>query len=139
MHLRNVINPNYGVKRQTPTNLVLCGDLGLQHNSGDRIDLHVLLTENSPNVRLIPIITNVMRPTGLMHGSIALVDRGIRPRENSIVMVRYNGVEVIRHLKKKEGKWLLVADDPRVEDLIIGEEDTVENLGVVTSVIILLK
>ena len=138
MHLRNVINPNYGVKRHTPTNLVSCGDEGLLRESGDRVDLHVLLTGNSPHVRLFPISSNIMRPTGLMRGSIAVVDRGMQPKADSVVMVRYNGIEVIRHLKKQNGVWKLLADDPRVEELTIGENDIVEKLGVVTASITIL-
>lgn len=126
----------HGIKRNIPRNLVVAGDSGLQHKSGDLIDLHVFLTKNSTSVRLIPIITNAMRASGLFHGSIALVDRSIRPKENSIVMVRYNGFEIIRHLRKSAGLWRLVADDPRIEEIVIDENDTVENLGVVTTAII---
>lgn len=138
MYPGKVLKPNLEINRRKPTNLVLSGDIGLTRESGDLIDLHVLLTDNSPHVRLIPIVTNVMRPSGLMHGSIAVVDRGIQPRANSIVMVRFNGTEVIRHLKKKDGIWKLVADDPREEQLLITDEDIVEKLGVVTASITLL-
>jgi len=128
----------HGIKRKTQKNLVLVGDSGLLHKSGDLIDLHVFLTKNSIHVRLIPIVTNAMRISGLFPGSFALVDRSLRPKENSIVMVRYNGFEIIRHLRKSAGLWRLVADDPRIEEIIIGEHDTVENLGTVTSSIITL-
>lgn len=128
----------HGIKRKTPKNLVLVGESGLLHKSGDLIDLHVFLTKNSIHVRLVPINTNAMRASGLFQGSIALVDRSIKPKQNSIVMVRYNGFEIIRHLKKSAGLWRLVADDPRIEEIVIVENDTVERLGVITAAIIII-
>jgi SOS-response transcriptional repressor LexA len=122
--------------RHQPKHLIESGDSGLLRESGDKIDLHVLLTNNSPQVRLVPIRTNIMRVSGLHRGAIALVDRSISPSANSLVHVRYNGDEVIRRLIKTDGIWKLIADDPRVEDLIITEDDFVERLGVVTASII---
>lgn len=127
------------IKRTEPRKLIDGGDLGLIRESGDGVDLHVLLTENSVHVRLVRVMTNAMRPSGLHQGGIAIVDRGMRTKEGQIVHVRFNGDEIIRRLIKRAGQWLLVADDPRIAELLITDDDIVEKLGTVTSGIILIK
>lgn len=126
------------IRRIDPRNLVDGGDLGLRRESGDGVDLHSLLTENSVHVRLVRVMTNAMRPSGLHHGGIAVVDRGKPTRAGQIVHVRFNGDEIIRRLTKRDGQWFLVADDPRISEILITEEDIVEKLGIVTAGIILI-
>ncbi|NCT74904.1 MAG: hypothetical protein GXC78_10250 [Chitinophagaceae bacterium] len=79
-----------------------------------------------------------MRASGLHHGGIAIVDRAKRTQSNCIVHVRFNGDEIIRRLIKRAGQWWLVADDPRIDEVLITEEDIVEKLGIVTAAIILM-
>lgn len=113
-------------------NFVQVGD-GLYSNDGDRVDLHRLLTKSSPNVILMPIVSNLMRASGLLHGGIAIVDQAKRPFQDCIVAVRLNGVAIIRRLRKRANMWVLITDDPREEEIIIRENDTVEKIGVITS------
>jgi SOS-response transcriptional repressor LexA len=115
------------------------GDTGLQRPNGDCIDLHALLTGNSIQVRLVRVITNSMRVSGLHHGSISVVDRGTPIKGGNIVHVRYNGGEIMRRLVKSAGQWFLQADDPRIEDVLISEDDIVERLEAVTAVIIFIQ
>ncbi|MCF1715376.1 S24 family peptidase [Flavihumibacter sp. RY-1] len=124
------------IRRVDPRKLVDAGDSGLIRQNGDHVDLHALLTENSVSVRLVRVCTNSMRPSGLHQGGIAIVDRGKPTKDGQIVHVRYNGDEIIRRLRKRAGQWFLVADDPRIDDLFISDEDFVEKLGVVTAGII---
>lgn len=126
------------IVRSSPRKLVDKGDSGLCWDSGDSIDLHNFLTQNSLHVRLVRIVTNAMRPSGLHPGGIAIVDRGKPTKEGQIVHLRYNGHEVIRRLIKRAGQWFLVADDPRIDELLITDDDMVEKLGVITAGIVFL-
>lgn len=126
------------VTRSSPRKLVDRGDSGLQWDSGDSVDLHTLLTQNSVQVRLVKVVTNAMRPSGLHPGGIALVYRGRPTKEGQVAHVRYNAHEVIRRLIRRAGQWFLVADDPRIGELLITKDDIVEKLGVVTAGIVLL-
>ena len=127
------------IRRTEPRKLVDGGDTGLQRPNGDCIDLHALLTGNSVQVRLVRVITNSMRVSGLHHDSIAVVDRGKPIIAGNIVHVRYNGDEIMRRLVKRAGQWFLQADDPRIQDVHISEDDIVERLGVVTAAIIFIE
>lgn len=120
---------NHKIKRNPPKHLVMMGESGLMHESGDLIDLHVLLTKNSPHIVLVPVITNIMRGSGLSHGSIAIVDRGQRPKNGSLIWVRYNGDLIFRKLTKHGDCWFLTADDLKCSDLNIHNND-VQLIGV---------
>lgn len=129
---------NHKIKRNPPKHLVMMGESGLMHESGDLIDLHVLLTNNSPNVVLVPVVTNIMRASGLSHGSIAIVDRGQRPQNGSLIWVRYNGHPIIRKLLKQGDCWYLTADDKKNADLPLSNCNT-DLIGTVTGSILLLR
>lgn len=108
----------------------MMGESGLMHDSGDLIDLHVLLTNNSPNVVLVPVVTNIMRASGLSHGSIAIVDKDRRPKNGSLIWVRYNGDTIIRKLLKQGDFWYLKADETKYYDLPIANNN-LNLLGVI--------
>jgi SOS-response transcriptional repressor LexA len=116
----------------------MMGESGLMHESGDLIDLHVLLTNNSPNVVLVPVVTNIMRASGLTHGSIAIVDRGQRPKNGNLIWVRYNGHPIIRKLLKQGDCWYLTADNKKNADLPLSNCNT-DLIGTVTGCILLLR
>ncbi len=107
----------------------------MQHRSGDKVDLHALLTNHSPSVSLVPIHSNLMRVSGLHHGAIAVVDTSLKYRQGKIVVVRFNGDVIIRKLDKKNGRWCFIADDPREPILFVDEYSSIEKLGVVTHAI----
>ena len=73
------------------------------------------------------------------HGSIAVVDRGKPIKAGNMVHVRYNGDEIIWRLITRAGEWLYRPDDPRIQELLISEDDIVERLGTVTAVIIFIQ
>lgn len=106
------------------------GLLGRDDEHG--IDLHALLTDHKPSVSLMAVHTNIMKASGLPHGSIAVIDRSLKPEKGRVVAVRYNNGVVIRRLDHRAGLWCLVSDDPREDTLFITEDDVVERLGTVT-------
>lgn len=110
--------------------LVLEGDF-LYRPCGAKIDTHTLITGNSTNVNIMPVVTNIMRASGLFHGGLITVNKAVDPSDGKIVAVRYNGDLIIRHLKRKDGAWYLIADDPRVPPIKITRGDTVERIGTV--------
>jgi|GEM_PF-2475796 len=112
--------------------LVVLGNGCLSYENNPKVDLHELITGNRSYIDLMPVHTNIMRPSGLMHGSIAVLDKSREPRPGLLVAVRFNGDIIFRKLEKINGRWCLKADDPRVHPLFITEADTVERLGVIT-------
>jgi SOS-response transcriptional repressor LexA len=104
----------------------------LQHETGDHIDLHNMLTGHKHSIHLMPVHTNTMRNSGLHPGGYILVDTNIKPVKGSIVVVRYNDAIVVRRLIKPLTIWQLVADDPREEKLFLTEFAEYSLIGVVT-------
>lgn len=116
------------------------GDTGLMRENGDCVDLHALPTGNLVQVRLVKVITNSMRVSGLQHhSSIAVVDRGKPIKAGNIVHVRYNGDEIMRRLVRRAGQWFLQADGPTIHDVVISEDDIVERLSVIIAAIIFIQ
>lgn len=99
---------------------------------GEGIDLHDMLTGHKHSIRIMPIHTNIMRASGLLHGGFVLVDTTAKPVKGNIVAVQYNGATVIRRLEKSLTRWALVADDPREQKLLLTEFSEYKLLGVIT-------
>ncbi len=75
--------------------------------SGDKIDLHEFLTNHRPPAKLFPVQSNEMRACGLFRDSFAVIDRALPLAIGKIVVVRIDGIVVMRRLMKKiiAGAW----------------------------------
>lgn len=111
---------------------VLTAEGYLEWQSGDQIDLHNLLTEHKQSVNLTRMETGILRTSGVLAGSILVVDKSKQPQSGNMVYVRYNGDLVIRRLVKENNGWVLRSDDPREPVLPVNSYVEIEKLGVVT-------
>jgi len=87
------------------------------------------------SIYMMPVHTNLMRPSGLQHGNMAVVDKARKPVLKDLVAVRFNGDVIMRRLDKRQGRWCFVADDLREPILYIRQDDKVERLGVIVDTI----
>jgi SOS-response transcriptional repressor LexA len=125
-------NPTEGHK--TSGRIVEWADGEMRHDVDEfnGVDLHKALTKNSPNYALLAVIGNYMRPSGLLPKGWVIVDKSRKPKLGEVVAVRIDGCTIIRTLRKKDGEYYLVADDPSERPFKLLEGDDVRIIGVVT-------
>ena len=68
--------------------------------------------------------------------SILIVDKSIRPKNNSIVVASYNGEFTVKYYCLREGKCYLVPANEKYSVVEVTEEMQMEIWGVVTFIII---
>jgi DNA polymerase V len=71
-----------------------------------------------------------MKDIGILHGSYLLYDRGIEPKNGSIVYVWYQQEKLIRFYEKKNGRVRLYAANAEHPDIVV--TDHLELIGVIT-------
>lgn len=114
---------------RTAGRLVQFANGEVKHEDGRSIDFHDYLTGMSANCVVMAVIGNFMRPSGLLPNGLVIVNKAIRPKVGDIAGVRINGDNLIRRILKQDGKYYLVADDPRDPPYEIKEGDHVEMIG----------
>jgi DNA polymerase V len=75
------------------------------------LDFNVYLRKNKTSTIPVRIKGDSMVDAFIPHNSIVVVDRSLRPPNNSIVVATLNGEHVIKHLVRTiDGLWLLPAN-----------------------------
>lgn len=72
---------------------------------------------------------------GIFDGDEVIVDRAITPVEGNVVVAVVNGELTIKRLRFKDGKPVLVAENPHFKERRFEEHDTLEIWGVATRVL----
>lgn len=72
---------------------------------------------------------------GIYHGDEVIVDRAIEAREGRVVVAVVNGDLTIKRLQFREGKPVLVAENPHFADRTFAEGEELVIWGVVTRVL----
>ncbi len=72
-----------------------------------------------------------MRGAGIFDGDLLIIDRGVSPQPDDIVIAILHGELTVKRLKKSDGQWLLAAENSVYPSLPIIEGDC-EIWGVVT-------
>ena len=81
-----------------------------------------------------------MRNIGIFNNDILVVDRGIKPVNNSIVVASLNGELVIKRISKNDsGFYFLKSENPNYPDIELKEDYELQIWGVATYVIHNLK
>lgn len=100
------------------------------------LDFNAYFRKNPAATVAVRVKGDSMVDAFIPHNSIVIVDRSIRPPNNSIVIATLNGENVIKHLVRTvDGLWLLPAND-KYQSVRLTEEMDFAVWGVARHVII---
>tara|TARA_B100001250_G_C19784580_1_gene783510 strand:+ start:61 stop:429 length:369 start_codon:yes stop_codon:yes gene_type:complete len=102
--------------------------------SEDYINLNKRLINNPASTYLMRISGSSMMGAGINNGSVLIVDRSIKPKNNHIVIAIHDGSFICRKLRKHPVLELISADMAEMP-IKIDYEDGVEIIGVVLAAI----
>ena len=95
-------------------------------------DFNRLLIKNPAATYVMELVETTLTDKGLLPGSLLIIDRSVKPKTGSLVILAYEGEFVCRELTKS-GKDMVFKD--RTHDEIKPHEGLVEVFGVVTGVV----
>lgn len=96
------------------------------------LDLNELLISNKVATFFMRVEGDSLKPSGIRHGDMLIVDRSINPTHGKIVVAVVSGELVIRRVESRDGKLVLTSDDASVKHEVIDGEE-IQVWGVATS------
>lgn len=96
-----------------------------------KLDLNEHLVRRPAATFFVRASGESMRDAGIFDGDLLIIDRGVTPQSDDIVIAILEGDLTVKRLKKVAGQWHLVAENKNYPSLPIGEGDC-EFWGVVT-------
>ena len=100
-----------------------------------KLDLNEHLIKHPAATFFVRVYGDSMREAGMESGDILIVDRALEPQSGNVVIASLDGELTVKRLKKKNGKILLVPENPDYQSLEITPDRDFEIWGVVTYVI----
>lgn len=100
-----------------------------------RLDLNELLIKKPSSTFFVRAEGESMLGAGIHPGDVLVVDRSVHAGVGKIVVCALDGELTVKRLRSKEGKLVLVPENPDYSDIPIREEVELVIWGVVTSVI----
>lgn len=102
----------------------------------ESIDLLKLLKPRPNSTFLFTTSGDSMKGAFIPDRSIIIVDKSLHPKNNNIVVAKYNGAYTVKYFCISEGKCYLVPANEKYKAVEITEEMEMEVWGVVTFIII---
>ena len=99
------------------------------------IDLNRYLIKNPPATFIVKSQGNCLLQAGIRSGDLLIVDRSIKPQNNSIVIASINGDLTVKRIKILGKKFLLTSDNKKYGNIEINNESDIFIWGIVTKVI----
>ena len=99
------------------------------------IDLNKYLIKNSLATFIVKSQGNCMLQAGIHSGDLLIVDRSIKPKNNSIIIVSLDGDLAVKRIKISGKKFLLSSDNKDCGNVKINNESDIFIWGIVTKVI----
>ena len=99
------------------------------------IDLNEYLIKNPLATFIVKSQGNCMLQAGIHSGDLLIVDKSIKPKNNSIIIVSINGELTVKRLKISNKKFLLASDNEDYKNIKINNESDIFIWGTVTKVI----
>lgn len=103
------------------------------------IDLRKYLQPNPTSIYLARVKGDSMINAHIPDDSLVVIDKSLKPKNNSIVVAALDGEHVIKHFIKTHAGIFLAPDNPAYKPLRITPEMDFSVWGVVTHVIINLQ
>lgn len=101
----------------------------------DQLDLNEHLIKHPAATFFARASGNSMIEAGIYENDLLVVDRSIPPEHGKIVIAAVDGQLTVKRLHKKEGKFLLMPENPDFEPIEVRDDSAVYIWGVVTNVI----
>ena len=99
------------------------------------IDLNRYLIKNPLATFIVKSQGNCMLQAGIHSGDLLIVDRSIKPKNNSIAIASIDGELTVKRIKISGKKYLLTSDNKGYGKIKINSESDIFIWGVVTKVI----
>ena len=99
------------------------------------IDLNRYLITNPPATFIVKSQGNCMLQAGIHSGDLLVVDRSIKPKNNSIAIASIDGDLTVKRIKISGKKFLLSSDNKDYGNVKINNESDIFIWGIVTKVI----
>ena len=99
------------------------------------IDLNRYLIKNSLATFIVKSQGNCMLQAGIHSGDLLIVDRSIKPKNNSIAIASIDGDLTVKRIKISGKKFLLSSDNKDYGNVKINNESDIFIWGIVTKVI----
>lgn len=99
------------------------------------IDLNRYLIKNIPSTFIVKSQGNCMLQASIHSGDLLIVDRSIKPKNNSIVIASIDGDLSVKRIKVSGKIFSLTSDNKKYHDIKINSESNISIWGVVTKVI----
>jgi DNA polymerase V len=103
--------------------------------SEDRIDLASELVTTKANTFCRRVVGSSWEPLGISNGDIAVFDYSKTPKVGSKVLARVADMDMMKIVKRVNGKFYLTAPDQSVKMIPVDEDDGVQILGVLTAIV----
>ena len=101
-----------------------------------QLDYNAYLNNGKASTFSLRVDGDSMKDAGIPHNAIVVVDRSIKPVNNSIVVAEVNGEKIIKQLVRSAEGVFLVAANPKYKALKIEEGMDVVIWGTVTHAVI---
>ena len=99
------------------------------------IDLNRYLINNPPATFIVKSQGNCLLQAGIHSGDLLVVDRSIKPKNNSIAIASIDGELTVKRIKILGKKFLLTSDNKKYGNIEINNESDIFIWGIVTKVI----
>jgi DNA polymerase V len=100
------------------------------------IDLNKRFIRKPSSTFYFQVEGDSMTGAHIPHGATLVVDRSIKPRNNSIVIAVVNGEFTVKFLVQNIKGYMLVPANPKYKNIMITEGDDFQVWGIVTAIII---
>ena len=101
----------------------------------ERLDLLAELSKHPRATYYVRLTGDSMKELGVRDGTLAVVDRLIRPKSGHVVIARIDAEFTCKVLQMRGGHMKLKAANPTYPDIVPKEGQSVEIIGVVTALI----
>jgi len=101
----------------------------------DKLDLNKLLIKHPAATFFVRVIGDSMIGAGIHCGDLLVVDRGLEPKDKSVVIAVVNGELTVKRIKIRKKKITLEPENGNFAAQEITEDTQFEVWGIVTSVI----
>ena len=100
------------------------------------IDLNIHLIKNVPATFIIRVQGKSMMDVGIYDGDLLVVDKSLKPKNFSTVVVNVYDELVVKNFVKEKDEQFLISGSKKIEDkIIINNDSEISIWGVVTYVI----
>jgi DNA polymerase V len=103
------------------------------------IDLRKYLQPNTTSIYLARVQGDSMINSNIPDKAIVVIDKSLRPKNNSVIVATINGEKLIKHFVKTSRGLFLTPGNPAYKPIQIADDMDFAVWGVVTHVIVNLK